>query len=357
MKRCPECIRDYHDDTLVFCLDDGERLVEGPRSNIKKSIALPGPTDETPTLRLPKQEKEAVPALVPRSASTSGLLWLASVLLATIGGGFVAYRHLSVPELPAAAAIEAPPRSQKLYWEMTEAEQFAFIKDRAILVQKLIGDEPTELEDAAVLAIKVEVDDYVEDRDSLSQRPLEEGLRVIYGRATQFAPVIIRAFEEHKVPPALGLYQAMIESEYHDCLENHGHPRGPVGLFQFSRRTAAQYGMEPTDYCDVRKQCDAAARHMSDLISDFGTEKSSWTLALLSFHEGANGVRETLRETRASGVTERSFWAIFRYRSRVRSTITGEPNTYVPRFFAAAIIGETPRAFDLATPPLTTLRE
>ncbi len=32
MKRCPECRRDYYDDTLFYCLDDGKVLLEGPRS-------------------------------------------------------------------------------------------------------------------------------------------------------------------------------------------------------------------------------------------------------------------------------------------------------------------------------------
>lgn len=30
MKRCPECRRNYHDDTLLYCLDDGSALLEGP---------------------------------------------------------------------------------------------------------------------------------------------------------------------------------------------------------------------------------------------------------------------------------------------------------------------------------------
>jgi serine/threonine-protein kinase len=30
MKRCPECRRDYYDETLLFCLDDGSRLLDGP---------------------------------------------------------------------------------------------------------------------------------------------------------------------------------------------------------------------------------------------------------------------------------------------------------------------------------------
>jgi hypothetical protein len=29
MKRCPECRRDYYDDTLLYCLEDGNELVQG----------------------------------------------------------------------------------------------------------------------------------------------------------------------------------------------------------------------------------------------------------------------------------------------------------------------------------------
>jgi hypothetical protein len=32
MKRCPECRRDYYDDSLLYCLDDGTALLEGPAS-------------------------------------------------------------------------------------------------------------------------------------------------------------------------------------------------------------------------------------------------------------------------------------------------------------------------------------
>src|SRR5688572_21281397 len=30
MTRCPECRRDYHDDRLLYSLDDGVALVQGP---------------------------------------------------------------------------------------------------------------------------------------------------------------------------------------------------------------------------------------------------------------------------------------------------------------------------------------
>ncbi|KXK05313.1 MAG: serine/threonine protein kinase [Acidobacteria bacterium OLB17] len=47
MKRCPECRRDYYDDTLLYCLDDGNPLLEGPRSE-PGAIATGFPSDEEP---------------------------------------------------------------------------------------------------------------------------------------------------------------------------------------------------------------------------------------------------------------------------------------------------------------------
>ena len=40
MKRCPQCRRDYYDETLLFCLDDGERLLDGPASMEEPSTLL-----------------------------------------------------------------------------------------------------------------------------------------------------------------------------------------------------------------------------------------------------------------------------------------------------------------------------
>src|SRR5436190_20463259 len=41
MKRCPECRRDYYDDTLVYCLDDGNTLLDGPRGKDQPTAIFP----------------------------------------------------------------------------------------------------------------------------------------------------------------------------------------------------------------------------------------------------------------------------------------------------------------------------
>jgi TolB-like protein/Tfp pilus assembly protein PilF len=45
MKRCPECRRDYHDDSLLYCLEDGTALVQGsvPSPNESQAAILSEP--------------------------------------------------------------------------------------------------------------------------------------------------------------------------------------------------------------------------------------------------------------------------------------------------------------------------
>src|SRR4051812_5775813 len=40
MKRCPKCRRDYHDDSLSYCLDDGAVLVDGPLTSDEPETAI-----------------------------------------------------------------------------------------------------------------------------------------------------------------------------------------------------------------------------------------------------------------------------------------------------------------------------
>jgi TolB-like protein/Tfp pilus assembly protein PilF len=58
MKRCPECRRDYYGDTLLYCLDDGNALLEGPASvdepatailSEPEAVATGFPSGESPT--------------------------------------------------------------------------------------------------------------------------------------------------------------------------------------------------------------------------------------------------------------------------------------------------------------------
>src|SRR4029077_14047312 len=98
-----------------------------------------------------------------------------------------------------------------VYWQMSDAERRTFVRERSRYVSTMIGDEPTELDEEELSAIIKELTSSVSRKDSLSQKPFEEGLRIIYGRATQYVPMVTKAYKARQVSPALGVYQAMTE--------------------------------------------------------------------------------------------------------------------------------------------------
>ena len=122
MKRCPECRRDYYDDTLLYCLDDGNALLEGPASADEPATAIlsePGaiatgfPASESPTraqinttdqTAIFRTGAEAEPQknlgeLSERQSLSAHRaakpLIAAVVAIALLVGGFFAYRYFS----------------------------------------------------------------------------------------------------------------------------------------------------------------------------------------------------------------------------------------------------------------------
>lgn len=105
MKRCPECRRDYSDDTLLYCLDDGNELLDGPatlgtdepatailrggdlpsESPIKQQINT---TNETATL--PSGITD-----VPKRGFDKRLLAIPLLLAIISLGGYFGYKYLS----------------------------------------------------------------------------------------------------------------------------------------------------------------------------------------------------------------------------------------------------------------------
>ena len=80
MKRCSECRRDYYDDSLLYCLDDGTALLEGP-----------APADEPATAILQSTEADD---LASRFRGQKKLFIATAALLAIIAvAAFFGYRY------------------------------------------------------------------------------------------------------------------------------------------------------------------------------------------------------------------------------------------------------------------------
>ena len=233
---------------------------------------------------------------------------------------------------------------------MNEAEQLAFVEVQANRISTMMGDRPVKLNEEALRAIKSYVDYYV----SLNTSPKANAGRLsdMYARATPYVPLIARSFAARKVPVIIGIYLPMIESAYRNCYEN---SIGAKGLYQFLPDTAKNYGVAREEMCDVEKMTPAAAQYIADHMAELGDDAESMTLVLLSYNTGAEWVRRTLRELRETDHYERNFWTLLANREKLKWTFQNESAGYVPRFFAAAIIGENPKTFDLPIPPLSTL--
>ncbi len=103
MKRCPECRRDYYDDKLLYCLDDGNALLEGPATagNDEPATAILHTTDavgEAPTrAQIHSTEQTAVlPSGVakgPKRGLDKRLVAVPFFLAIIALGGFFGYRY------------------------------------------------------------------------------------------------------------------------------------------------------------------------------------------------------------------------------------------------------------------------
>jgi hypothetical protein len=90
-------------------------------------------------------------------------------------------------------------------------------------------------------------------------------------------------------------------------------------------------------------------------MAELGDDSESMTLVLLSYNSGAETVRNSLRQLRNSPNYERNFWTLYANREKLADAFRKESVHYVPSFFAAAIIGENPDAFELKMPALSAL--
>jgi serine/threonine protein kinase len=276
------------------------------------------------------------------------LMLTAGVVLLMLIAGAALYRQRVARRN--AGASQAPAQT-KLYTQMSEAEQLAFISEQERRISAMMGDRPAKLNEEALRAVKLYVDAQVARTGNGPEAPGGESFEHIYARAVPFVPLIARSFAARKVPVIIGIYLPMLESSYQPCFEN---STGAKGLFQFIPQTARQYGVAPDEMCDVEKMTPAAAHYIADRMAELGDDAESMTLVLLSYNRGAEWVRATLRMLRDKDDYQRNFWTLFAHRERLDETFRKENAAYVPNFFALAVIGENPQAFGMELPPLST---
>lgn len=265
-----------------------------------------------------------------------------------------------------------PLTSGKKYQNMSDDEKNKYIQIKAEKIARIIGNQAGEpIPPEAVKRIRTDLEGYAR---RLNKAPVDNcsmggwqksDMNSILKRASKNAPVIIPAFFKDGMDPSVGLYLAMIESEHCLCLNSN---TGPVGIFQFTTATAKNYfpnngagvvkgasAANPDIRCDLAPSAEGSANYMKFLTGWFGTGPQSILLAIGSYNSGEGAGAQNLREAlKANSNQDRSFWTLVANADKLPTQFQRENVKYVPKFFAAAIIGENPQDFGVNMLPLSS---
>ena len=96
MKRCPECRRDYLDDSLLYCLDDGTALLEGPGAAIASSEQRTLSFEKATTLPATESSRSSN-AKKSKDRLLIFVTVVAAIVVVTVAAGYFLYHR--TPEL------------------------------------------------------------------------------------------------------------------------------------------------------------------------------------------------------------------------------------------------------------------
>jgi hypothetical protein len=280
----------------------------------------------------------------------------AAVTEATTPSNPVPQISVLAPEAQAPAQTrETVPPQVKLYREMSDDEKNEFVKRRAQHIAMMMGRRPYAFTPDVLKHIRYWLDVFAKRAGNGRSNLWGGDTFTILERGKTYAPTIIHAFQQQDVPVVVGLYIPFIEKEYiNDSSENSA---GAAGLFQFLGGTAEGYGVPANERTNVPKMSVAAAHYFRDNIMSFGSDPMSVALSIAGYNRAAESVKRDLRNVLNmpnNEDKERSFWTLIANQGVLDEAFQKENVNYVPRFFAAAIFGETPWAFGARTRPLST---
>jgi pSer/pThr/pTyr-binding forkhead associated (FHA) protein len=256
---------------------------------------------------------------------------------------------------PPSETREVVPQQAKLYTEMSDEERNEFVKRRAQHVAVMMGRRPYSFTPEALKHVRFWLDSFAKRASNRRTGMWGGDTLATLERGRAHAPTIIRAFREYNVPVVVGLYIPFIETEYTNVSTNNS--AGAAGLFQFLGSTAEGYGVPAAERTDVPKMSVAAARYFRDNIMSFGSDPMSVALSIAGYNRAPESVKRDLRNVLnmpSNEDKERSFWTLIANQGVLDEKFQKENVNYVPRFFAAAIFGETPWAFGAKQRPLST---
>ena len=150
-------------------------------------------------------------------------------------------------------------------------------------------------------------------------------------RSEYFIPFLKPILKNAKAPEDL-VYLAMIESGFNNNARSNARA---VGAWQFISATGRRYGLDINWWVDERRDVEkstiAAVQYLKELNAMFG----SWHLAAAGYNAGEAKIQRAMKKYRTN-----DFWELCKGRY-----LRPETKNYVPKLFAAAIIGKNRKFF------------
>jgi pSer/pThr/pTyr-binding forkhead associated (FHA) protein len=246
------------------------------------------------------------------------------------------------------AKDETPQEAERLISELSTYQDEARSLERSVLYRYAVRQKEsfinqeirtimTEL-GAETYSVPPEFEQRVNQHIEHYQGPdrplMEHALNEFSGKLT-----VIRAMlEADKLPPDLA-YIPLVESA---LVQNQVSGAGAVGPWQLTSATARALGLRVDggvdERLDLHKATRAGCRYLRNLILDFGVG-SSVMLALAAYNLGPTRVKQATTKVE-DPIKQRDFWYLYRARA-----LPAETREYVPKVFAAIIIGRNPDRF------------
>ncbi len=169
-------------------------------------------------------------------------------------------------------------------------------------------------------------------------------LKFVYSRKQRYWPMITREFGALGLPEEMA-YVAWAETQFDPKARS---AAGAAGMWQMMPATAQNFGLRVDARVDERfdpdKETRAAARHLANLLAEYGSD--SFMLAMASYNRGEAGVRRVLhqiaQEPGGFRKEKRDFWHLYRTKK-----LPEETREYVPKVLAAAIVSRDAKKLGL----------
>jgi len=247
-----------------------------------------------------------------------------------------------------ALETRAQTAAGKVYEDMSRAERLTFVGEQA----RRIAREISGNEYAFTSDFEVDIQKAVTQYAQRIGKSNDRDLRLVLDRGQAQAARLSAAFRARNVSPLIGLYIPWVESEYVNIPSPN--PMGAIGMYQFLPKTGDHFGLSAQDLLDIDKSADAAARYIAQSVELYKDDPMKEALALLAYNRGEYRLTRDLKVLVNDQNRQCSICALTADRSKLDETFRSESVFYVPRFFAAAIIGENPQAFGLQMTPLSS---